>query len=38
MFDGDVEKCMDDLRNSIECGRMWKKIYEKIAAGINKKA
>jgi hypothetical protein len=34
----DVEKCMDDLRNSIECGRKWKKIYEKTAFVINKKA
>lgn len=38
MLDGDVEKCMFDLRSSIECGRKWKKIYEKTALGINKKA
>jgi dynein heavy chain len=30
MLDGDVEKCMNDLRNSIECGKNWKKIYEKV--------
>ena len=38
MLDGDVEKCMQDLRDSIECGRKWKRIYEKTAAVINKKA
>jgi dynein heavy chain len=38
MLDGDVEKCMDDLRSSIECGRKWKKIYEKTAQVINKRA
>lgn len=29
MFHGDVEKCMNDLKDSIECGKKWKKIYEK---------
>jgi dynein heavy chain len=38
MFEGDVEKCMRDLRDSIECGRKWKKIYEKTAFAVNKKA
>lgn len=38
MLDGDVEKCMDDLKNSIECGKKWRKIYEKTAFAINKKA
>lgn len=38
MLDGDVEKCMQDLRDSIECGRKWKRIYEKTAVVINKKA
>jgi len=26
MLDGDVEKCMDDLEESIECCRQWKYI------------
>ncbi len=38
MLDGDVEKCMQDLRDSIECGKKWKKIYDKTAQVINKKA
>lgn len=38
MLDGDVEKSMQDLRDSIECGRKWKKIYEKTAHVINKRA
>lgn len=38
MLDGDVEKCMTDLRSSIECGRKWKKIYERTASVINKRA
>jgi dynein heavy chain, axonemal len=38
MLDGDVEKCMRDLRDSIDCGKNWKKIYEKTAALINKKS
>lgn len=29
MLDGDVEKCMEDLNNSISCGRKWRTIYEK---------
>jgi hypothetical protein len=29
VFDGDVEKCMKDLRDSYECGVKWKEIYEK---------
>jgi dynein heavy chain, axonemal len=33
MLDGDVEKCMQDLQDSIECGKKWRKIYE-ITAGI----
>jgi len=38
MLDGDVEKCMNDLRSSIECGRKWKKIYERTAQVINRRA
>lgn len=37
MLDGDVEKCISDLQDSIECGRKWKQIYEKTAAIITKK-
>lgn len=37
MLDGDVEKCMQDLRDSIECGRKWKKIYERTSELIKKK-
>ena len=36
MLDGDVEKCMKDLDDSIECGRAWKEIYDKTAVVINK--
>jgi dynein heavy chain len=37
MLDGDVEKCIEDLRDSITCGRKWRAIYDKMAATINKK-
>lgn len=36
MLDGDVVKCMQDLRDSIECGKEWKKIYEKTTKLIEK--
>lgn len=29
MLEGDVEKCMSDLEESIDCGKKWKEIYEK---------
>lgn len=29
MLDGNVEQCMQDLRDSIFCGKKWKEIYEK---------
>jgi dynein heavy chain len=37
MLDGDVEKCMKDLQDSIQCGRQWKKIYERTAKLISNK-
>ena len=37
MLDGDVEKCIQDLQDSIECGLQWKKISEKTAYLIKKK-
>jgi len=37
MLDGDVEKCIQDLQDSIECGKKWKKIYERTSALINKR-
>jgi len=36
MLDGDVEKCMQDLQDSIDCGRKWRKIYETTAGIIVK--
>jgi len=27
MLDGDVEKCMEDLHDSIECGNKWREKY-----------
>jgi len=38
MLDGDVEKCMQDLKDSISCGRQWKKIYEKTVLQIAQKS
>lgn len=37
MFDGDVEKCISDLEDSIKCGREWRKIYERTVNIILKK-
>lgn len=36
MLDGDVEKCMQDLQDSIECGKKWRKIYEITASIVAK--
>ncbi len=36
MLDGDVEKCMQDLQDSIDCGKKWRKIYEVTAAIVAK--
>jgi dynein heavy chain len=36
MLDGDVEKCMRDLDDSIDCGTSWKDIYNKNTIVINK--
>ncbi len=38
MLDGDVEKCIEDLRDSITCGKKWRSIYDKMASTINKKS
>lgn len=38
MLDGDVESCMQDLEDSIECGKKWKKIYEKTSSLIAHKS
>lgn len=37
MLDGNVEKCMQDLQNSIDCGKQWHIAYDKMAALILKK-
>ncbi len=37
MLEGDVEKCMQDLEESIECGRKWKEIYDKTKLLVSKK-
>jgi dynein heavy chain, axonemal len=36
MLDGDVEKCMSDLDESIVCGEKWKTIFQSTIALINK--
>lgn len=36
MLDGDVEKCMKDLQDSIDCGNEWRRIYEVTARIIAK--
>ena len=38
MLDGDVEKCIEDLKDSIICGKKWRAIYDKFSATINKKS
>jgi len=38
MLDGDVEKCMEDLHNSIECGRSWRRIYGNVSALVNRRS
>lgn len=38
MLDGDVEKCIQDLTDAIECGRKWRDIYDYYAEVINKKS
>ena len=30
MLDGDVEKCMEDLNDAIDCGKKWREIYDRI--------
>lgn len=37
MLEGDVEKCIQDLKDSITCGRKWQAIYDKMASTISKK-
>ena len=37
MLEGDVEKCMQDLEESIDCGKKWKEIYEKTKQLVQKK-
>ena len=37
MLDGDVEKCMQDLNDSIECGKQWSEIYTKTVKLIERK-
>lgn len=29
MLDGDVEKCIRDLNDAIDCGRKWREIYDR---------
>ena len=36
MLEGKVEKCIEDLNSSIECGKKWREIYEKTAHLIEK--
>jgi len=36
MLDGDVEKCMRDLDDSIDSGKSWQEIYDRQVAVINK--
>jgi len=36
MLDGDVEKCIKDLNDAIECGKKWREIYDKHMGIINK--
>lgn len=38
MLDGDVEKCIEDLRDSITCGKKWRIIYDKMAGTIARKS
>ena len=35
MLDGDVQKCIDDLNDAIECGKRWRQIYKKFTDVIN---
>jgi len=36
MLDGDVEQCMQDLQDSIDCGNQWQAIYKRTAAIISR--
>ena len=36
MLDGDVEKCIRDLNDAIECGKKWREIYDRNVEIINK--
>jgi hypothetical protein len=38
MLDGDVEKCIRDLNDAIECGRRWREIYDRNSEIISKKS
>lgn len=38
MLDGNVEKCMQDLQNSIDCGKIWHQTYDKMVSLISKKS
>jgi len=38
LLEGDVEKCMDDLDDSINCGNRWRAIYAKMEDLIRKKS
>jgi len=37
LLEGNVEQCMQDLEDSIECGQKWREIYEKMEALIKKR-
>lgn len=37
LLEGNVEQCMQDLEDSIQCGLKWKEIYEKMEALIKKR-
>lgn len=38
MLDGDVEKCIRDLNDAIECGKRWREIYDRHSEIITKKS
>lgn len=37
MLDGNVENCMQDLENSINCGKQWRACYDRTAHLINRR-
>lgn len=36
MLDDDVEKCIRDLNDAIECGKRWREVYDRNTEIINK--